>query len=770
MVTNSIIRHLLSDKNTLQDFQNAKIPTLEDVKRRMFLLERNENKNIPDHYYKLLKEKSFIGIENYNELFTVGLCQLAKKYLFLRENKIYVKQEKQNQWQELITRIPPLILQMAFISDEKFFPTEDPVFFFRSYILPNTKYTSIPSPYIPQLESLLRVKEGLHDLHIHLNGTAETDVVWNDILYNPIKHLSFLSNSNILVKEQFEQENIFSPKELLSLFYIAINLRNKFHSYVKQDRLDYQSPSELLTKILNTDSKETTFWGNPFSLEIGANLYEDTYPMAIEGLMYIEIFNFLKKNQHDTLAQLFHFYLLILGIVHRLIVQQTHQFGFYQFQKITQNKIREFSESKGYKSRFFQLAGNELKNIKHIEGRFSPKKSIEENRKIISDITSAWKTFYANVSFTPPTLTLIAHFIKEKESSSDRETFRHNTLRKKIKKIAWHLKDFKNEISGIDAASNEFDTTVDVFSPVFRFLRRKGFRHFTYHAGEDFFHILSGLRSIYETVFFLEMDYGDRIGHACAAGITPQKWINVVGKELLLRQGEYLDDLVFAYSLIVRSENSLLKSKIPFLTRRIAELSFNVYNENFEITSLEKAWKLRKYCPSLLLDEVSESSLTCLDVEEWETIKKLSLKENKNDQRIKLLELYHRARWSYEKIIEVKTEEVFSAEDLVLLQLEILKILHNKEIIIEALPTSNVRIGYYDSYDDYHLYNWLKWEKEGFLIPPIIIGTDDTGIFATNIYNEYANIYCNLTKNKMNRNIAMDFIKKLDDNANIYKF
>ena len=37
--------------------------------------------------------------------------------------------------------------------------------------------------------------------------------------------------------------------------------------------------------------------------------------------------------------------------------------------------------------------------------------------------------------------------------------------------------------------------------------------------------------------------------------------------------------------------------------------------------------------------------------------------------------------------------------------------------MIETLPTSNIRISHHYNYDTYHLWNWLKWEKEGKAIP-----------------------------------------------------
>ena len=62
--------------------------------------------------------------------------------------------------------------------------------------------------------------------------------------------------------------------------------------------------------------------------------------------------------------------------------------------------------------------------------------------------------------------------------------------------------------------------------------------------------------------------------------------------------------------------------------------------------------------------------------------------------------------------------------------------MHHRQIVIETLPTSNVVIGHHHSFSTYHLYNWYKWSKEGEKIPAIVVGTDDAGIFATNIFSD----------------------------------
>lgn len=808
MVTSSIIKHLFSDKDSLADYHKGIVPEFKDIQRRLLLLARAEDRGVPDHYYRLNIEKSLKGVESLGDLIRKGLYRLAEEHLELKENRIYVKQLRQNDWQELITYIPPLILQMAFLHIKK--PIVDKsstaiISYFNKYILPNAKYTALPYPYIPQIENYIQEKNGLHDLHMHLNGSTEVDLAWQDFLIEPDKVYQELKKGlkSSLVKEQFEQESYLrSPLEYRNLLFCARNIREYLFKMLYPKTIDEEndgfqkisSIKSLFCYLLDSEylipNKANPFVGgsfyNPFSELVFANYKNTRCPMAVEGLMYVLVLNYISDNPRESTASVFHFYLLILGLSNRLLVQQTHQFGFEQFQKLTLNELRENSE-KLYRNRFFQLHGNDQRNICFLEGRFSPKDSEAKNVTLIKSINSGWESLLKNIKgeselsdVEPPKLKLIAHFIKKKDDKKS-DDIRHKNLRYDVwvkAKILALLKinnpTLMKDVVGIDAASSEFDTPPEVFSPSFRFLKRKGFRHFTYHAGEDFFHIISGLRAIYEAVEYNDLSCGDRIGHATASGISPEIWIRNVGAKLFVRQGDYLDDLLFTYHLIILQDNTDLKEKIPFLINRIEELSYNIYKKAYSVRTLEEAWLMRRFCPSMLFSDSKEDAKRSevFDEQEWEDIANKIANPN-TDERIEILRKYHcqKFREEYEKIEEIETEEFYSVNDLKTLQLLLLKFLHGKEIVIETLPTSNVRIGHHSNFDTYHLWNWLKWEKEGCPIPPIVVGTDDTGIFATNIYNEYANIYCNLISHKeFSHSEAMKIIKNLDKNGRIYKF
>lgn len=90
-------------------------------------------------------------------------------------------------------------------------------------------------------------------------------------------------------------------------------------------------------------------------------------------------------------------------------------------------------------------------------------------------------------------------------------------------------------IRSFDIAGDETCMPVEVFAPAFRWLRDKPIvqtiggqtrvcakRFFSIHAGEDFSHLVSGLRHMEETVEFCGLGTDDRIGHGLALGLDPE--------------------------------------------------------------------------------------------------------------------------------------------------------------------------------------------------------------------------------------------------------
>lgn len=109
----------------------------------------------------------------------------------------------------------------------------------------------------------------------------------------------------------------------------------------------------------------------------------------------------------------------------------------------------------------------------------------------------------------------------------------------------------------IDTANYEKDNRSKLFGPIYREIRQGGTSGYvlkaTYHVGEEFPALASGLRAIDEVLNFLDYRSNDRLGHALALGIEPYEYYGKKRSNILCSIGEYLDDLVWMYSVLVES-------------------------------------------------------------------------------------------------------------------------------------------------------------------------------------------------------------------------
>ena len=144
-------------------------------------------------------------------------------------------------------------------------------------------------------------------------------------------------------------------------------------------------------------------------------------------------------------------------------------------------------------------------------------------------------------------------------------------------------------IRGLDVCTDELGVPTWVFAPLFRSLREvsREVAHYlrthygldvpplrvTVHAGEDFVHLLGGLRRIDEAVRYLCVEEGDRLGHALVLGIDPKNWARRAGR-LPIPKEERLWDLVWEWSLYARGEATVPNpQRLARLEREIACLS-----------------------------------------------------------------------------------------------------------------------------------------------------------------------------------------------------
>lgn len=775
-----ILSNLLLDNETLFFYErnhvieNTKMKNLtQDILRRLQQCERMTNPTIPDYLYEGLKISHAEGLHTIVDLVTKIPIQLSDHFCETIHGKVYIKPIYFNEWIEHISVMPPLLVVICQFLNSfqiEYIGTNLLHNFIQNQLLPNIRYTALLPPHIMELEAFVQQQNGLYDLHIHLNGTTETDVFWPYFLKNSDKVISeFAASYRCDPKVRNQAEQIISDFNVRTLRERATKARflksklirwaidptnTPFIAYVSNDKFDYTPMHK--------------YWGE----NTKNSVYGD---LICDGIFLLCVLKKLQITNDQAAAQNFHHYLLIEGIIHRFLVQQRSQVGFSQFQQVTNNNFRSLIEQE-YAQRFGQLAGNNPKYcvIHFVEGRFSPKDTVSQNMALIARIEKGLQQAKLKNKVE---LKLIAHFIKKPENAA-KETLpiRHRSLRLELKKKACALigtiraqTRYSHYITGIDAAASELDAGPEVFSPAFHFLRKEGIENITFHAGEDFRHLISGLRAIGETLEFLDLKAGNRIGHATACGINPKLWLKRMNNNVYMPQGEWLDDLVFIWYIVSKNEKLCILK--PNIESQIDEYSYKIYNRSYAPIQLWEAWKLRKYDPFVYLyDQNPENFWKDEKVEDiemcFEKHRDLMFAYHSSLSNL----LFGTCRREYDRIQKINASLFNNAEILSALQIEIIKMIKERGVVIESLPSSNTRISLYKHINEHHLERWLiDCSQENSTIP-IVIGSDDPGIFMTNIYNEYCRIYLYLREKNYSSTQCMEYIADLHRMGKVYSF
>ncbi len=720
-----------------------------------------------------------------NELLVDSLAELSKMLVF-RGEKIYVENQQFEKWQNTILSVSPLL-----IISYKIYKHAKESFRIKPEDLIKTIFekSALPSIYEPQLDYIIN-NGGLNEMHMHLNGATEIDIVWHDALQQPDKFYANIKKSlkNSTITEQYIQIGHFEQDDFYRLLKVASQIRDQMLLMIynqcheekednKQKEKKYQSKNskEYFTKDEFDIGKTLNYasYSHPIS-SLEKDIYLDS-KMQYESLFIIRSLEYLETSQSIYFGHLFHYYLLIYSYFQKLLVQQKTQVGFDQFQKITLNELRELTEEE-YNNRYHQLQGMCDNSLSVLEGRFAPKDDLTKSLKLLKAIYKGYdKKLQKDFK-----LKLVPHFIKQLDKRNPNKiiTFRDLELRIKNKKslevllesMKYHNEEgqyiYKELIVGFDAAANELHASPEAFSPIFRKLAFLGYKNFTYHAGEDFVHLLSGLRMVYEAIDFLEMQSGNRIGHATALGIEPELWNQrLYDSKLTIKQGEWLDNLVFAYNFC--SEYEIMFGYLAKLEASIRKYFTQIYgNEKYySMHQIIEAWRCRKYDPFIAFEWREPSFF-----EDFESKELIEYKAIDQDIRA-IYEAYHEGSIiaKYNQMIQIEPLEIFGVNELRELQNMMIKFLNEKNIAIETLPTSNVRISYYKNYDEHHLKRWLGLSKADDPRPYVVIGSDDTGIFMTNLRNEYAHIF-QLLANGNSHEMALQKINHLNIASKAFTF
>ncbi|MEV0614082.1 hypothetical protein AB0I81_12230 [Nonomuraea sp. NPDC050404] len=158
-------------------------------------------------------------------------------------------------------------------------------------------------------------------------------------------------------------------------------------------------------------------------------------------------------------------------------------------------------------------------------------------------------------------------------------------------------------VRGLDVCADELGVPMWVLRPLVMHVRRaategaqylRAFRgpqpdplRTTVHAGEDFAHLLTGLRSIHEAVELLELREGDRLGHAVALGVEPHRWAQRAGRVAMPLQDRIMD-LTWEWTWWTQRGQGADAARLAYVDREISMLGWEWFGRSINPLHIER--------------------------------------------------------------------------------------------------------------------------------------------------------------------------------------
>ncbi|BDU50719.1 hypothetical protein [Haliovirga abyssi] len=603
----------------------------------------------------------------------------------------------------------------------------------------------------------------------------------------------FILKEKIEKVENFKMNYILKSKNNSEIKLFIRDLQNEINKlkYSNGKKLNGEIPDYIIPKKISLNNY------NKDNMKYNGNIL-----LYGERFFLYTIFKTFFEGDKEIIKykRLIHTYILIKERFRDELIQINRRVGFGNFSDY-QNRKNIFLGKGIYEKAVVSMAINSSlydQHINYLEARIAPEKNNAELSKTIEKLDENIESemFYdvkdfKNLNFENTSIKkevkdkkkyfYVIHFIKKQEKYKEIMEMAKNTpivlyvkplnyqLRRLLKKQADAIINLrkssgeaKNRIYGIDAANFEIGCRPEVFAQCFRYLRNykitNKFEEFgkdeifnlgiTYHAGEDFLSLIDGLRAIDETIRFLGYEQGDRIGHALALGVDANKYYKDKNYTLIMPKQIYLDNIAWMLAKIRELNIEIdenLKSKLCSDYYRLVS---EIYEKEYSYENYYRAWKLRGDDPNIYKDKdyKLKSSLTF-----WEKCsidpRKEMIEIRKNEEIVEIYRKYHFNKNVKER--GIKSEEIKINKKMgkivTEIQYAIQKELANKNICIEANPSSNYVIGNFKRYDGHPItkfynigLNVSEEENQKSSQLSVSINTDDQGIFGTYLENEYA--------------------------------
>lgn len=520
------------------------------------------------------------------------------------------------------------------------------------------------------------------------------------------------------------------------------------------------------------------------------------HPLSAERALLVGAFEYIHSRPEETifLAAL-HAYLVIQNLVWRALTKpREYAKGFDRFERYHGHFLREVEkiQGRGGQSRYLdrllqaQRTGGvrwaELRVVPASLTKGGPLRDVQNLDRALNapDLRGLFKNgadkhVVRRGAEVGANVGLVFHFIKRKDDLAfklEDASFRcfiacrHSNLRRHVRRQAMAIFRLRSNrglgryVVGVDAAGPEIEAGPEVFAPAINWLRSKPTlgmdpkwmrygrcssleypKHLglTYHVGEDFRHLVSGLRAVEEAIRYLEMRSGDRIGHGLALGLEYKVWCQRAGNVVAMPRGQRLDDLVWMRTRLA-SGSPMFAGCLFEIDKEIEKLVREIYTATPlkgpmpTLQVLYEAWKMRRFDP---LDFRNKRRSLPSNVAVHDSPQLM------NDAFCLYYDYHFNLdqRRKYNEFISVSLSRGVDEWHLMVtwLQDKMLREIVRRRIAIEINPTSNLCIGALVRMTEHPVFRWHPPVQDPAAIRPnILVGSDDPGVFGTELLFEYA--------------------------------
>lgn len=493
-------------------------------------------------------------------------------------------------------------------------------------------------------------------------------------------------------------------------------------------------------------------------------------------------------------------YIRVKNFIHSFIVQSSDIKGFLEFQYFFRRQHMIFDiQPNMFKNIFDTYLYDQVKfleiRIGHVKFKYSSKQENYENLyaskinvnetikiyyKTVLDFVTSYLTFLKTLPSNSlvPQVGLILHFNKRYDDIEkcwdnyfkvkDDSLIRYKQYQEEcflnliiFQKIRAEIPYADEYLIGIDGASNELFSEPWILAPIFRsvkdkyksILKDKAFNRYgikllatkdlgiTYHVGEVFHSIASGLRHVDEVIDYYGYQNGERIGHGTILGISIDNYVDN-HRIISLPAIELLDNLLWLYHL--KAYKNLFKDiSISYLEEQIWKITHFIYDinghlggnsEGINIHHLYLAYKKQFTGLDFVKDEYY-----LLNCEANFSNKNCIFKNFKNWNEDLLFYSRH-CRCFLKKMtrmIQIDTSDKTIINIYKEAQQYVINKIACKGIIIETNPVSNANIGEFNSMNDHPIFMMNDSFDKDHNHVMVSVNTDDPGVFGTTLKNQY---------------------------------